>query len=390
MDRLAAGLDSASQRGLRRALPLSSANTPQIDLSGNDYLALRREPAIAEAVAAAAAAHGSGAGASRVLCTDASPWADLEARFAAWKGVPAALLFPTGYMANLSVLSTLPRAGDAIFLDKFCHASLLDGAFAAQRRGALVRTYPHNDVDRLASLASRFRAETPDATIFIVTDSVFSMDGDTAPLSALAEVRDRCDGVLVLDEAHATGVLGDRGRGLDEAGRADILIATASKALGSLGGIVCGPTTVIDFLVNFARPFLFATAPPPGQVAAIGAALDLIDCQPQRRQRLRVVTGNVREALAQRGWPALGAEGVPIIPLHVQTPERAVSLAAHLRAQGIAAPAIRPPTVAPNTSRVRLSLHAALSDEDAGRVIAAIDQWTAQHGPPRALSDAEG
>jgi len=336
-----------------------------LNLASNDYLALASDRRLIAAVQAAAERFGVGSGASRLVTGSLDAHAALETRFAAFKHAEAALLLPTGYMANLAVLTTLGRPGDLICLDKLNHASLID---AARASGATVRVFPHLNYDKLERLLTD--ADAPRK--LIVTDSVFSMDGDIADLPRLVELRDRFGAMLIIDEAHGTGVLGETGSGLAEqqgvAGAIDVTISTASKALGSLGGIVTADRLVIDTLINTARGFIYTTAAPPTQVAAIDAALDVIRDDPARRSRLRDIVRHVRTELRSLGF-TIADDPTPIIPLITGSTESALELAAHLESRGILAPAIRPPTVPPNTSRVRLSLRADLTDYDLDRLL---------------------
>lgn len=382
VQRLRERLDSQREQGLFRSLPSPDAGL--VDLGSNDYLGLRRDPRLAEAVAEAARSQGVGAGASRILTTDTGPHARLERRFAGFKHAESAILLPTGYAANLAAVSTLPSPGDLILLDRLNHASLLDAAMLANARqpGVMFRRYQHRDADHARSVADRHIARSPGSTVWIVTDSVFSMDGDIAPITELARLRDSVNAVgdaacaLILDEAHATGVLGATGAGADELFGcvADITISTASKALGSLGGFIAGPRAAIETIINFARAFIYTTAPPPTQAAAIDAALDVIDAEPQRRDRLHDLARSLRAALVSKGWPAetLGDNPTPIIPLIVGDPAEALQLSQHLADAGFRAPAIRPPSVPAGASRVRISLTAEINDDDLARLIEAI------------------
>lgn len=373
-------------RSLRRSLPPRAASH-SIDLRTNDYLALRDHARIREAAARAACEHPAGAGASRLITPPAPPVEQLERRFTRFKSPHRAarsLLLPTGYTANLALLTALPEPGDLILADKLCHASIIDGARLATtiHSGLTFRTFPHLDLDRAGELARRAAASNPDSTCYLVTDSVFSMDGDCADLPALAALRDELAGAfnggacLITDEAHATGVLGDTGAGLDEAAghAADVTVSTASKALGCLGGIITGPPVAIDAVVNLARPFIYTTGVPAAQTAAIDAALDVLRDEPERRARLHGLVRACRDALAAKGWdvPDEGAPPTPILPLVVGDEERALALSRDLAARGILAPAIRPPTVKPGSARLRLSLHAGLADQDLSRVLDAI------------------
>jgi len=339
-----------------------------INLSGNDYLALAQHPHLRRAAAQAIEQYGVGSGASRLISGHQPLHEQVEKSFAAFKHAEAALIFPTGYMANLAALSALARPGDLILLDKLNHASLID---AARATGAIVRIYPHRQVGKAQRLlAQRDRA----SRAFIVTDAVFSMDGDAADLPALCDLAEAHDAMLIVDEAHGTGVLGARGAGLCElqnvAQRVDVVISTASKALGGLGGIVTARQVVIDTLINHARSFIYTTAAPPAQVAAIGAALDVIRDEPWRRQRVLELARRVRGTLG------LDDSGVvtPIVPVITGSAAAALALAQRLREAGFDAPAVRPPTVAPNAARVRLSLRADLEDEDVARLIALLSE----------------
>lgn len=375
-----------------------------LNLAGNDYLGLAQHPAVTAAAVEAIQRFGVGSGASRLVTGTHPAHTRLEQRFAAFKHAPAALLFPTGYTANLAVLTTLARPGDTILQDKLNHASLLD---AARFSGAAVRTFPHRGYEKLETLLTRLRpggrndtdrqhavhdrrnassnraapphpARAPNTTpprVFIVTDSVFSMDGDLADLPRLVALAQRHDAILVVDEAHATGVLGDTGAGLAEmqgvAGQIDLTMSTASKALGSLGGIVTGSRAVIDTLINRARPLIYTTAGPASQPAAIAAALDIVQHEPHRRARLRDLSQTVRAGLRERGW-SVTEDPTPIIPLVTGDNAAALALAKRLRDAGVLGVAIRPPTVPPGAARVRLSLRADLDDADTTALFAAV------------------
>lgn len=351
-----------------------------LNLASNDYLALSQHPNLIESAVAATRAHGVGAGASRLVSGTQPVHQALEQRFAAFKHAEAALLLPTGYAANLAVLTTLAGPGDLIVLDKLVHASLID---AARASGAEVRTFPHLNLARAAQLLERQRQ----GRRFIVTDSVFSMDGDCADVPALCDLADRFDASLIIDEAHGTGVLGHDGSGLAEhqgvakrfytCGFGGVVISTASKALGSLGGIITASQPVIDLLINKARPFIYSTAVPPSQAAAINAALDVIEAEPQRREKLVQRSTSLRESLSEAGWSlATNVPATPILPLIVGDEQSALKLQARLYDAGIFAPAIRPPTVAPGQSRVRLSLRCDLQADDLLQICRAVGKPT--------------
>ncbi len=377
LERIERELARRAASSLRRQCRIAPDEPPDLErpgllhLANNDYLRLRRHPHLIAKVCEAAQRAGAGSGSSRLVEGTSAAHVAIEARFARFKHAPAALLFPTGYMANVALLSTLAGPGDLIAIDKHSHASLIDGARLAAAEGTAMRTFPHGRLDRLATLLEAHRKEQPERLRFIVTDSVFSMDGDVADIEALAAVRDEHEAVLIVDEAHATGVLGAEGRGADAQGLADATVSTASKALGSLGGLVTGPSLLIEWLINAARPFLFTTAPPPTQVAAIDAALDLIESEPQRRERLAFAARRLRSRLRETGF-AVRDDPTPIVPIIVGAADRALALADHLRRHGILAPAIRSPTVAPNAARVRLSVHCELTEEDIDRVCDAV------------------
>ncbi len=343
------------------------------NLASNDYLGLATHPRVCRAVAEAAVKWGVGAGSSALVAGHLEVHQRLEQRFSRFKHAEAALLFPTGYAANLAVVTTLAGSDDVVFIDKLCHASLID---AARFSGAQVRVYPHLNLEKLERLLRRYGSAR---RRLIVTDSVFSMDGDCADLPALCGLRDRFDAVLIVDEAHGTGVLGETGGGLAEhqgvAGRVDVTVSTCGKALGSLGGFVTGPGQVIETLINHARNYIYTTAAPPTQVAAIDAALDVIRDEPQRRTRLHELVHLTRQLLRQQGWPVTD-DPTPIIPLIVGENGRTSKLAAGLARAGFLIPAIRPPTVAGGTSRLRLSLRTDLSEEQIHRFVSAL-------GPPR-------
>lgn len=355
----------------RCARVVERAGRKLVNLSGNDYLALAGHPHLRRAATAAIEQYGVGAGASRLVTGSLDLHAQVERRFAAFKHAQAALLAPTGYMANLAALGALARPGDTICLDKLNHASLID---AARATGATVRAYPHLELTKLDRLLRRAEEDAPQARRFIVTDSVFSMDGDCAPLPDLCELRDRHEAILVVDEAHGTGVLGATGAGLAElqgvAGNIDVTISTCGKALGCLGGVVTGEQVVIEALVNTARTFIYTTAPPPMQAAAIDAALDVVRDEPQRRDRLAALSARLRAGLRERGWDVRD-DPTPIVPLVVGDEGKAIALSRRLEERGYLVPAIRPPTVPKGTARLRVTLRCDLEDADVDGLIEA-------------------
>ena len=332
------------------------------NFSSNDYLGLASHPALVEAAARAARDFGFGAGASRLVCGTLRPHADLEETLARFKRTEAALAFGTGFAGGHGTLTALAGKDDYIVLDKLSHASLVDGARAS---GATVRVFAHNKVDQLASHLrwARQRAAAR-ARILVVTESVFSMDGDLAPLREIVAAKEEFGAWLMLDEAHATGVFGPQGRGCAaEAGvgdRVEIQLGTLSKALGAHGGFIAGSRALIDLLVNKSRPFIYATAPPVPVVAAARAALDLAASEEgdQRRTRLRAVVGSLAGILR------IASPASPIIPLPVGEEKEAVGFSARLLEAGIFVPAIRYPTVPRGQARLRFSASAAHSDDD--------------------------
>lgn len=366
-----------------------------LDLSSNDYLGLRRHPHLANVVARVVHESGVGAGSSRIVSGTSRLHEAVEKRLASLKGAARALITPTGYIANLATLTALPAPGDLILGDKLNHASLIDAARLAGAAGGVglgrgkqrvaFRTYRHKDTAQARERAERRLRVHPGSTVWIVTDAVFSMDGDLADLRALGALRDELDAMagksgggcaLIVDEAHATGVLGPGGAGLDAAcGHvADVVVSTASKALGSLGGVISGPEVVIRSIENFARSFMYTTGASPMQVGAIDAALDILRDEPERRERLGEISHRIRAALREGGWDVAPAEldPTPIIPLRLGGAEAALALSERLRQRGMHAPAIRAPTVAPGSERVRLSLRADLSKASEDSIISAI------------------
>ena len=336
-------------------------------LCSNNYLGLANHPALAAAAAEAARRYGVGAGASRLISGSLAIHRDLEARLARFKHTEAAVLFPTGYHANLGAITALVGKDDAVFSDRLNHASIIDGC---RLSGAAVHVYPHADVDALAALLRRHPARRR----LVVTDSVFSMDGDHAPLGAIAAVAAEHGALLMVDEAHATGVEGPTGAGLVEAlglGAAiDVQMGTLGKALGAAGAFVAGSARLVDLLVNRARSLIYTTALPPPVVAAVDAALDVVAREPERRARLASLANRLRERLRTVGFTVPDGSG-PIIPVIAGTSERALAWSRGLLEHGVFVQAIRPPTVPPGTARLRVTLMATHTDEDVEHAVAA-------------------
>ena len=336
-----------------------------LHLASNNYLGLSQHPRVVAAAQEALQRFGAGAGSARLIGGTFSVHEELEERLAQFKQAQAALVFPTGYMANLGIICTLVGPGDLILGDRLNHASLID---ACRLSRAAFRVYPHRDVERLeAALKHR---EGKYRRILIVTEGVFSMDGDLAPLADIAQLARRHNAWLLIDDAHGAGVFGSQGRGtLEHFGIAagEILqMGTLSKALGSLGGYLAGPRVVIETLRNKARSFIYTTALPPASAAAALEALRVIEEEPVWRTRL---WANVKEWVS--GLSELGCELIstvsPIVPIRIGSNEAATALAQALFEQGIYAPAIRPPTVPAGSSRIRTSVTALHTQADLKR-----------------------
>ncbi|NNM84395.1 MAG: 8-amino-7-oxononanoate synthase [Phycisphaerales bacterium] len=398
-DAMANELRRQSEHHLRRVLrPVGSSQGAELVIEGrryvqfctNNYLGLANHPEVVDAVREAASRWGVGSGASRLVAGSMQLHHELEEKLAAFKGTDAALLFPTGFMANLAMFTTFADQGDRIVSDKLNHASLIDSARYSQ---AEHRIFPHRDLARAAALLAKPMRPTGRASpgggegvadesselpiprgmaetngpglMFIATDAVFSMDGDLADLPGLCDIAEAHGALVVVDEAHATGVFGTRGRGLAEAQgvcqRVALSMGTLSKALGSVGGFVCGPREAIDMLVNKARTFIYTTALPPVCSAAGLAALGVMARQPHRRQRLLAMATHVREELEAMGFNC-GNSRSPIIPVMAGSAEAALAASAQLRERGLFVPAIRPPTVPADTARLRISLMADHTD----------------------------
>ena len=376
IDQALADLDA---KGLRRALePLASAQGPVVEVGGqrlvnlcsNDYLGLAGDPRVRAAAAQAALDAGGGAGASRLVAGDLAIHGELEAALAAFHGTAAALLFNSGYHANAGVPATLVGRDDAIFSDVLNHASIVDGALLSR---ADLQRYRHLDVDELEGLLARSWARRK----LVVTDAVFSMDGDAAPLRALADLCDRHGAMLYVDEAHAVGVLGPTGAGLAEAegvkGRVDVEMGTLGKALGAFGAYVAGEARLRELLVSRARSFVFTTALPPAACGAALAALQVVRGEPARRARLQALVARMKAGLLARGFD-VGAVVSPIFPVVLGSEARALQAASGLRRRGYFVRAIRPPTVPQGTSRLRVALSAGHTEPQLDGFLGALDE----------------
>jgi glycine C-acetyltransferase/8-amino-7-oxononanoate synthase len=375
---VAAALDALRERGLyRRTRLISGPQGPRVTLDGrqvvlmcsNNYLGFADHPRVREAAAEAAMRWGVGAGASRLVSGTMTIHERLEQRLAEFEETQACLLFGSGYMANIGVLCALGTAGSTVFSDALNHASIIDGCRLAR---ADTFVYDHCDLDHLEwGLRQQGRGND-----VIVTDSVFSMDGDIAPLEGIVELAARHGARVVVDEAHATGALGPGGRGaVAEAGlgeHVDVLVGTLSKALGSYGGYVCARREIVELLLNSARPAIFSTALPPPAVAGALASLELLIEQPLRPQKLQASAEQLRIELAAAGI-AVPAGRTQIVPLIVGDAQAAVALTEAALARGVFAQAIRPPTVPDGSSRLRLTVIASHTASELSGAVAAIE-----------------
>jgi 8-amino-7-oxononanoate synthase len=369
-------LEALRKRALDRHLrEISSAQGPEVVIAGrhfinfssNDYLGLANDLRLHEAAASAIDEFGVGAGASRLISGTQSPHLRLERALAKWKETEAALCFSSGYAAALGTIPALVTKNDVILLDKLCHASLIDGA---RLSGAVLRVFPHNQLRKLESLLEWARRKHPGKRVLIITESIFSMDGDRARLRELVELKKRFRALLMLDEAHAIGVIGPNGRGLAAAenvsGEVEVQMGTLSKALGTSGGYICGSRTLIEWLINRARSFIYSTAPPPAIAAAGLAAVDFL-ASPEGEKRRLLLWERIR--LIQQRLPRAGLEGKDvavssaIFPLIVGDEKAALDMAAALQTEGFLVPAIRYPTVAKGTARLRITLTAAHQED---------------------------
>ncbi len=370
MTDVAARLAELRERGLYRRLRLiEGPQGPRVLLDGrevlllcsNNYLGLADRPQVREAAAAAALEWGAGAGASRLISGNMEPHRRLEARLAAFNGSESALLFGSGYLANTGTIAALAGPGEVIFSDELNHASLVDGCRLSK---AETFVYRHADLDHLA----QGLREAGGRAALIVTDGLFSMDGDIAPLEGLLELARSHGAVLMVDEAHATGALGPGGRGAVAAaglsGEVDVLVGTLGKALGSYGAYVCAGADVLDLLVNSARPFVFSTAPPPAAIGAAEAALGLLESEPELVERLRSNARALRGALAAEGV-SVGEGDTQIVPVPVGEAGPTMALCERLLERGVFAQGIRPPTVPPGSSRLRFTV---MATHDAGEL----------------------
>ena len=363
-------LNKIRETGLYRELKvIGNAQDSHIEIEGktflsfcsNNYLGLANNPSVVEAVKDAVEEYGWGAGASRLVSGNMTLHERLENVISRFKGKDTALVFPTGYMANLGAISSLVSKGDLVICDKLNHASIIDGC---RLSGADFRVYAHCDMEKLENIlrkSSRYNRK------LIVTDSVFSMDGDLAPLPDIVRIADKYKAMVMVDEAHGTGVFGRNGRGVVEHfnlnNEIDIVMGTLSKAIGSLGGYVTGDNDLINYLRNKARSFMYTTALPPAVCAASIAAINLIKRDPSIRESLWHNVRFINDNLKSLDFNVISSES-PIIPILIGDAQKAVDMSKSLYERGILIPAIRPPTVPVNSSRLRMTVMSTHTKED--------------------------
>ncbi|HET9943254.1 MAG TPA: 8-amino-7-oxononanoate synthase [Terriglobia bacterium] len=368
-DRVRRRILELEEAGLRRVLQPPRG----IDFSSNDYLSLANHPRLKQAMAEAVLAEGCGSTASRLLRGDRPIVSAVERRFAAFKGMEASLYFSSGYTANLSVLSTLVERHDIVFTDSQNHASVVDGIRLSRAKRVKFR---HCDVD---DLARRMRAPLEGSQRFLVTESLFSMDGDFAPLADYAQLCRETETILIVDEAHAVGIYGERGSGwVEQTGCGkDVFLSvdTAGKSLGVSGAFVSGPSWAVDYLIQRSRPFMFSTAPAPALAAALDAAISIIEEEPERRQRVQDLSTRLRRTLNSCGIDT-GRSESQIIPVILGDNDRARAVASELQQEGFDIRAIRPPAVPAGTARLRISVNAGLSEAIIDRFADAVQRVT--------------
>ena len=353
---------------LRQCVSIDSPQGPTVRMTdgsekvlfcSNNYLNLANDPRIRQAAVDASQKYGFGAAASRLICGTMAPHEQLEAKFATFLNKEAALYFPSGWTANQAVLTTLPQQGDLVLIDRYDHASIID---AVKTSEAVFRTYRRNQPDRL----EKYLADNKYNNRFIVTESVFSMDGDIAHLAELVKLKNKYNAILIVDEAHSLGCSGDTGAGLCEQegvlDQVDIIIAPLGKAVAATGGIVAGPKAVKDYLINKARPFIYTTAPSPIITAAALKSLEIIQTEPQRRKQLHDNATFLRNAFTEMGLD-IGDSTTQIIPVIIGDSAKAVDISKKLFEAGYFISAIRPPTVPPGTARLRVSVQADLTQK---------------------------
>jgi len=366
--RIVREIDELRERSLFRALDHPAG----INLLSNDYLGLASDPRLKQKISESVL-RGSlnGSTGSRLLSGNAREWEEVESEFASFAGTEAALYFGSGYAANVGLLGAIPKPGDVVFSDTLNHASLIDGI---RLSGATKVIYPHGDLAFLEAALSRHASDNGGRVI--VTETMFGMEGDVAPLEALVRFGRKYGAELIVDEAHATGVTGPEGRGIAAALGIEremlAVVHTCGKALASAGAFVCGGSTLRDYLINRARTFVFSTAMPPYFAGQIRAALELARAAEAERKHLREIADTLREGLAAAGLDC-GKSVTQIVPVILGSEETALFVARELQKSGFAVKAIRPPTVPEGTSRIRLSLTSRVSRDEIHRLVAALD-----------------
>ena len=345
-------------------------------LSSNNYLGLAFHPKLKEAAASALREYGTGACASRLISGNMEIHEELEKKTAKFKGCQSAIVFSTGYMANIGVITSLAGKGDLILSDELNHASIVDGC---KLSGAVIRVYPHKNIEKLKEILSQCNESSSKGShkrTLIVTDGVFSMDGDITPLPEILDIAREEDALVMLDDAHATGVLGENGKGTAEHfGLADknlIHMGTFSKALGSMGGYIAVSKVIIEYLRNNARPFIYSTALPPSVCASSIAAIDIIENEPLIRKRLWENITRFRKGLINLGYNTMESQ-TQIIPILIGDTSLTMKFATAIFQKGIYTPGIRPPTVPEGKSRIRTSLMASHTDEQIDKVLAVFE-----------------
>ncbi len=356
--------------------PLSGNDGPKVEMEGrqvimigsNNYLGLTHDPRVVEAAIDATRRYGTSCSGSRFLNGTLDLHLELEAKVADFLGREAALIFSTGYTSNVGAISTIAGRDDYIILDKSDHASIYAGTWAAQ--GAIVKRFPHNNMEKLEKLLSEL---DPDKGKIIVSDGVFSMEGDVVQLDRLIPIAKKYNARVYIDEAHGLGVLGDHGRGACEflglEQDVDIVMSTFSKSLASLGGFVAGPEEVINFIKHFAGPLVFSASPTPAATAAVLKTIEIIQTEPEHMDRLRYIGDYMREELRSLGFDIGTSKDTPIIPIYIRKDETTFKFWRRLFDEGVFANAVISPAVPPDQALIRTSYMATLSDDDLNKVL---------------------
>jgi glycine C-acetyltransferase len=351
---------------------------PMLMFSSNNYLGMANHPRVKKAAERAIRDHGTGACSARLMGGTFREHHELERALAAWEGREAAMIYSSGYVSNVATLSTLLNRNDVAFIDEYVHASLIDGLRFAQ---VPFRSFFHND---MADLETKLAANRPQGHAVIIVDGVYSMEGDIARLTEIYKLAKRHKALLILDEAHGTGVLGRTGKGTAEHfnlhGKIDIVVGTLSKAFGGVGGFVAGPKVLIDYLKHNARGFVFSAAPPPAVCAGILAAMDVIESEPKWLSRLHENSSQLREGLQAQGWNT-GRSESPIIPVMIGDDRKTYEMTRDLYQAGIYASPITYPGVKMGTARVRLSVMATHSSRDIQRTLDVFAKLRKEHLP---------